>query len=56
MKPALIEDAAACLPVMAQTEIRTSAHGFHADYRPSYRKAEARDGWQRMLRWFETMQ
>jgi carboxymethylenebutenolidase len=30
-------------------------HAFHADYRPSYRETEAKDGWQRMLRWFETM-
>lgn len=27
-------------------------HGFHADYRPSYRVADARDGWERMLGWF----
>lgn len=27
-------------------------HAFHADYRPSYRKAAAEDGWQRMLAWF----
>lgn len=27
-------------------------HAFHADYRPSYRKAEAEDGWLRMLAWF----
>ena len=27
--------------------------GFHADYRPSYRKAEAEDGWKRMLAWFK---
>ncbi len=27
-------------------------HAFHADYRPSYRKEEAADGWQRMLAWF----
>ena len=27
-------------------------HGFHADYRPSYRKAAAEDGWKRMLAWF----
>ena len=26
-------------------------HGFHADYRPSYRKADAEDGWKRMLAW-----
>ncbi len=27
-------------------------HAFHADYRPSYRKDEAEDGWQKMLAWF----
>ena len=27
-------------------------HGFHADYRPSYREADAKDGWQRMLAFF----
>jgi carboxymethylenebutenolidase len=27
-------------------------HAFHADYRPSYRKEAAQDGWQRMLAWF----
>ncbi|MBW7903220.1 MAG: dienelactone hydrolase family protein [Rhodocyclaceae bacterium] len=27
-------------------------HAFHADYRPSYRKPEAEDGWRRMLDWF----
>lgn len=29
-----------------------SGHGFHADYRPSYRAEDAADGWQRMLAWF----
>jgi carboxymethylenebutenolidase len=28
-------------------------HGFHADYRPSYREADAREGWTRMLAWFK---
>ena len=28
-------------------------HGFHADYRPSYRKEQAEDGWKRMLAWFK---
>lgn len=28
-------------------------HAFHADYRPSYRQAEAEDGWQRMRDWFK---
>lgn len=27
-------------------------HGFHADYRPSYDKAAAEDGWKRMLAFF----
>jgi carboxymethylenebutenolidase len=29
-------------------------HGFNADYRPSYRKDKADDGWKRMLEWFKT--
>jgi carboxymethylenebutenolidase len=28
-------------------------HAFHADYRPSYRRAEAEDGWRRCLTWFK---
>ncbi|MFF7395972.1 dienelactone hydrolase family protein [Achromobacter sp. NPDC008082] len=28
-------------------------HAFHADYRPSYRKAEAEQAWTRMLDWFK---
>lgn len=28
-------------------------HGFHADYRPSYRKEAAEDGWKRLLDWFK---
>ena len=28
-------------------------HGFNADYRPSYRADEAKDGWGRMLAWFK---
>ncbi|HEV7912172.1 MAG TPA: dienelactone hydrolase family protein [Albitalea sp.] len=27
-------------------------HAFHADYRPSYRREAAEDGWQRMQAWF----
>lgn len=29
-------------------------HGFHADYRPSYRKADAEDAWQRAVAWLRT--
>jgi carboxymethylenebutenolidase len=28
-------------------------HAFNADYRPSYRKAAAEDGWKRCLAWFK---
>lgn len=37
------------------SEIHTypdAPHAFHADYRPSYRKEPAQDGWRRMLDWF----
>ena len=30
-----------------------ASHGFNADYRPSYNKAAAEDGWKRMLAWFK---
>jgi carboxymethylenebutenolidase len=30
-----------------------SGHGFHADYRPSYNKTDAEDGWSRLLAWFK---
>ena len=29
-----------------------ATHGFHADYRPSYNREAAEDGWRRMLAWF----
>ena len=28
-------------------------HGFHADYRASYRKEQAQDGWKRLQAWFK---
>jgi carboxymethylenebutenolidase len=38
---------------MSQIHLYDNApHAFHADYRPSYRKEDAEDGWQRMLAWF----
>jgi carboxymethylenebutenolidase len=27
-------------------------HAFHADYRPTYRKEPAEDGWRRLREWF----
>lgn len=32
---------------------REAPHAFHADYRPSYRKDAAEDGWKRCLAWFK---
>jgi carboxymethylenebutenolidase len=29
-------------------------HGFNADYRPSYREKEAKEGWAKMLDWFKS--
>lgn len=40
-----------------KSEIRVypdAGHAFHADYRPSYRKEAAEDGWKRMLEWFKS--
>jgi len=28
-------------------------HGFHADYRPTYREAEAKEAWAKLLAWFK---
>ena len=30
-----------------------SGHAFHADYRPSYNEADAKDGWSRAIAWFK---
>jgi len=32
---------------------RNAKHGFHADYRPMYDEAAAKDGWARCLAWFK---
>ena len=40
----------------SKSEIKVYAdapHAFFADYRPSYRDADAKDGWQRLLDWFK---
>jgi carboxymethylenebutenolidase len=30
-----------------------AGHGFHADYRPSYNKEAAADGWRRLRAWYK---
>jgi carboxymethylenebutenolidase len=32
---------------------KDAPHAFHADYRPSYRKADAEDAWKRAVAWFK---
>lgn len=43
-------------PASKASEIRVydqAPHAFHADYRPSYRKEPAEDGWKRLQAWFK---
>ena len=54
--PASVEAAAAKARAAGQTvdivEYPDAAHAFHADYRPSYVRDAAMDGWEKMLTWF----
>jgi len=46
---------AALKSAKAPTEIvvyPNTPHGFNADYRPSYRREQAQDGWKRLQAWF----
>jgi carboxymethylenebutenolidase len=52
----LEETAAKAKAAHKTVEVRVypeAPHGFQADYRPSYRQADAEDGWTRMLAWFK---
>ena len=52
MKAALINGSAAARK--AQFVVYPGAqHAFHADYRPSYNKDSAQDGWKRCVAWFK---
>ncbi len=49
MKKAL-KDAASKSEIIVYPD---APHAFHADYRPSYRKEAAQDGWRRLQEWFK---
>jgi len=56
MKDALAEAAAQGNKAAGRSEFtvyRDAPHAFHADYRPSYRKEPAEDGFKRALTWFK---
>lgn len=56
MKEALAAAAAKGNKAAAGSEFvvfRDAPHAFHADYRPSYRKEAAQEGWSRALAWFK---
>ena len=56
MKDALAEAGARGNPAAKASEFvvyKDAPHAFHADYRPSYRKDEAADGFARALAWFK---
>ena len=49
-----LKDALAKANKPAEFKIYPAApHGFHADYRPSYRKEAADDAWNQMQAWFK---
>ncbi len=52
MRKALAEGNAASKASSIQV-YDNAPHAFHADYRPSYRKDAAEDGWKRLLAWFK---
>jgi carboxymethylenebutenolidase len=55
--PAQVQQMEAAMKAAGKTaefhEYPGAPHGFHADYRPSYRKEAAEDGWNRMTGWFK---
>ncbi len=57
MRTALAAAATAGSKTAAASDIKLYAdadHGFHADYRPSYNEADAKDGWMRLMAFFKT--
>jgi carboxymethylenebutenolidase len=52
MKSALAAQGSAAAKSSEWVIYPDAPHAFHADYRPSYREAAAKDGWARLLKWF----
>lgn len=52
MQQALAGSANAAARASAIHLYAEAPHAFHADYRPTYRKEAAEDGWRRMREWF----
>lgn len=57
IKPEQVEQMKAALAAAGKTAqfhiFPGAPHGFHADYRPSYRKDAAEEGWREMEDWFK---
>jgi carboxymethylenebutenolidase len=57
IKPEQVQQMEAALKAAGKTaefhEYPGAPHGFVADYRPSYRKEAAEDGWNKMVAWFK---
>ncbi|NBQ92017.1 MAG: carboxymethylenebutenolidase [Betaproteobacteria bacterium] len=53
MKAALQEQGSAAARRSEFVVYPEAPHAFHADYRPTYRKEAAEDGWSRCLAWFK---
>jgi carboxymethylenebutenolidase len=53
MKKRLADSASAAARASSFVIYPDAPHAFHADYRPSYRKDAAEDGWKRCLEWFK---
>jgi carboxymethylenebutenolidase len=51
--PSVMEAAKAAGKTVEIVMYPDAPHGFHADYRPTYRADPAKDGWKRMLAWFK---
>jgi carboxymethylenebutenolidase len=53
MKAALQQQGSAAAKRSEFVVYPDAPHAFHADYRPTYRKEAAEDGWARCLAWFK---